>query len=220
MGYAARKPLTDADAFLTWEAGQALRHELVDGEVFAMAGAEERHVTVGMNIGFALRQALAGTPCRTFLTDMKLRPLGADDFFYPDVFVTCAEADRALAQFKREPSLIIEVLSPTTAAYDRGEKFARYRRIASVREVVFVDIDTRRIDVYRRGTDGLFVLHAFEPGEDVVLASVGVTLAAAVLFAEVPEAPPSSGGWTGPVPEVRMPPGYWAGGEPAARPSG
>jgi len=217
MGYAARKPLTDADAFLTWEAGQTLRHELVDGEVFAMAGAEERHVTVGMNIGFALRQALAGTPCRTFLTDMKLRPLGADDFFYPDVFVTCAEADRALAQFKREPSLIFEVLSPTTAAYDRGEKFARYRRIASVREVVFVDIDTRRVDVHRRGADGLFVLHAFEPGEDVVLASVGLTLTAETLFAEVPEAPPSTSGWTGPVPEVRMPPGYY---EPVPAASG
>jgi Uma2 family endonuclease len=212
MGYAARRPALDADAFLTWEAGQPLRHELIDGEVFAMAGAEERHVTVGMNIGFALRQALAGTPCRTFLTDMKLRPLGADDFFYPDVFVTCAEADRALAQFKREPSLVFEVLSPTTAAYDRGEKFARYRRIASVREVVFVDIDTRRVDVHRRGADGLFVLHAFEPGEDVVLASVGLTLTAETLFAEVPEAPPSTGGWTGPVPEVRMPPGYY---EPA-----
>jgi Uma2 family endonuclease len=212
MGYAARRPALDAEAFLAWEAGQALRHELVDGEVYAMAGAEERHVTVAGNAYMALRQALAGTPCRTFLTDMKLRPLGADDFFYPDVFVTCAEADRALAQFKREPALIVEVLSPATAAYDRGEKFARYRRMASVREVVFVDVDTRRIDVHRRGADGLVVLHAFEPGEDVVLASVGATLAAAVLVAEVPEAPLSTGGWTGPVPEVRMPPGYY---EPA-----
>jgi Uma2 family endonuclease len=209
MGYAARKPAMGPDAYLAWEAGQPTRSEFVDGEVFAMAGAEERHVTVAGNAYMALRQALAGTPCRTFLTDMKLRPLGADDFFYPDVFVTCAEADRALAQFKREPCLIIEVLSPTTAAYDRGEKFARYRRIASVREVVIVDIDTRRIDVYRRRADGLFVLHAFEPGEDVVLASVGVTLTATVLFAEVPDAPPATPAWTGPVPEVRMPPGYW-----------
>lgn len=100
MGYAARRSALDAEAFLAWEAGQALRHELVDGEVYAVAGAEERHVTLGMNIGFALRQALGGIPCRTFLTDMKLRPLGAD---------------------------------------------------------------------------GLFVLHAFEPGEEVVLASIGVT---------------------------------------------
>ena len=178
MGYAARKPLTDADAFLTWEAGQALRHELVDGEVYAMAGAEERHVTVGMNIGFALRQALAGTPCRTFLTDMKLRPLGADDFFYPDVFVTCAEADRTDPLVKREPRLIVEVLSPSTAAHDRGEKFARYRAAASLQEVVFIDLDNRRVDVHRRGADGLFVLHPFEPGQDVELASVGVTLTA------------------------------------------
>ncbi|MGA1289265.1 MAG: Uma2 family endonuclease, partial [Rubrivivax sp.] len=79
MGYAARKPAMGPDAYLAWEAGQPTRSELVDGEVFAMAGAEERHVTVAGNAYMALRQALAGTPCRTFLTDMKLRPLGADD---------------------------------------------------------------------------------------------------------------------------------------------
>lgn len=144
------------------------------------------------NVYMALRQALAGTPCRTFMADMKLRPEASGDFFYPDVFVTCAEADRADPLVKREPRLIVEVLSPPTAAHERGEKFARYRAAASPQEVVFIDLDTRRIDVHRRGGDGLCVLHPFDPGQDIELASAGVTLTAKPLWAELDSA--GSGG--------------------------
>jgi Uma2 family endonuclease len=119
------------------------------------------------------------------MADMKLRPQTRDDFFYPDVFVTCAESDRADPLVKREPRLIVEVLSPSTAAYDRGEKFARYRAAGSLQEMVFIDLDTRRVDVHRRGADGLFVLHPFEAGQDVELTSVGVTITDAQLWAEI-----------------------------------
>ena len=197
MGLPALQPRMTPEDFLAWDATQTLRHEFVDGEVYAMAGAEERHVQTAGNVYITLRQALAGTPCRTFMADMKLRPAASDDFFYPDVFVTCAEADRADPLVKREPRLIVEVLSPSTAAYDRGEKFARYRAAASLQEVVFIDLDTRRVDVHRRGADGLFVLHPFEPGQDVELASVGVTLTAGQLWAEVDSA---ASGWPQPSP--------------------
>ena len=209
MGYAARRPVMSAESFLDWEAGQVQRHEFVDGLPYAMAGAEERHATMAGNVYLTLRQSLSGTPCRTFMTDMKLRPQASDDFFYPDVFVTCAEADRQRPLFKSEPCLVVEVLSPSTAAYDRGEKFARYRRIASLQEVVFVDLDTCRVDVHRRRPDGLFVLHPFDPGEDVVLASVACTLTAAQLFADVPEPAPAPARDPSSLPQVRMPTGYW-----------
>ena len=178
MGLPALQPRMTPEDFLAWDATQTLRHEFVGGEVDAMAGAEERHAQTAGNVDMALRQTLAGTPCRTFMADMKLRPEASCDFFYPDVFVTCAEADRADPLVKREPRLIVEVLSPSTAAHDRGEKFARYRAAASLQEVVFIDLDNRRVDVHRRGADGLFVVHPFEPGQDVELASVGVTLTA------------------------------------------
>ena len=189
MGYAAKLPGLTAEEFLAWEAGQAERHEFVQGEVFAMAGAEDRHVTATGNVYMSLRQALAGTPCRTYMTDMKVQPLGSSDFFYPDVLVTCSAADRASALVKHEPKLLVEVLSPGTAAYDRGEKFAHYRRIATLEEFALIDLDSRRTDVYRKGADGLWVLHPFEPGQPVQFASVSVTVSADALFAEVDEPP-------------------------------
>lgn len=185
MALPAFRPRMTGDEFVAWDATQTERHDFVDGEVYAMAGAEDRHVTVCMNIAFALRQHLAGSPCRTYMADMKLHAQTSDSYFYPDVLVTCSEADRASPMIKREPTLLVEVLSPSTAAYDRGEKFARYRQISSLAEVVFIDLDSRRTDVFRKGTDGLWVLHPFERGQTVELASVGLTLTEAVLFAEV-----------------------------------
>ena len=191
MAHPARRQTMSAQDFLAWEAGQAQRHEFVGGEVFAMAGAEDRHVTVALNLAMALRQHLAGTPCRTYMSDMKLHVAAAQSYFYPDVLVTCSPADHASPLVKAEPSLLIEVLSPTTAAYDRGEKFARYRSIASLREYVLVDIDARSTDVYRKGGDGLWVLHPFDAGQAVMLDSMGLEITADRLFAEVD---PASGG--------------------------
>lgn len=185
MGHAAVKLPMSAQEFLAWEAQEPLRHEFVRGEVFAMAGAEERHVTVSGNIYSALRAHLRGTPCRTFITDMKLRVARADAFFYPDVMVTCSAADAADPLVKSEPALLVEVLSPGTAAYDRGEKFAAYRTLASLREYLLVDIDARRCDLYRKGADGLWVLHPSQGDDSVLLDCIGLELTAAALWAEV-----------------------------------
>ena len=188
MGYAAQKPVFTAAKYLIWEAGQTGRHEFVDGEVFAMAGAEDRHVTVALNLAFALRQHLAGGPCRTYMSDMKLNVAAANQYFYPDLLVTCSASDMVNASVKSEPKLIAEVLSPSTAAYDRGLKFGYYRSVPSLQEYVLIDLDTRCTDCYRKGTDGLWVLHPFAKGEAVTLASVTLEISAAQLFAEVPDA--------------------------------
>ena len=185
MGHAEQKTVFAAVDYLTWEASQTERHEYIDGEVFAMAGAEDRHVTVAMNLAFAVRQHLSGTPCRTYMSDMKLNVATANQYFYPDVMVTCSAIDQANPLIKSEPKLIIEVLSPSTAAYDRGLKFGYYRALPTLQEYVLVDLDTRITDCYRKGADGLWVLHPFGKGEAVKLASVDLEISAAVLFAEV-----------------------------------
>jgi Uma2 family endonuclease len=185
MGHAALLPKMSGDEYLAWEAEQAEKHDFIDGEVYAMAGAESGHVTTSLNMAMALRQHLAGTPCRTFIADMKVQARESDNYFYPDVVVTCSDADRSSSLVKREPTLIIEVLLPSTAAYDRGEKFARYRSIAALKEIAFIDMSSRRTDVYRRGADGLWVLHPFDAGAAVTLASVELTVSAAIMFAEV-----------------------------------
>lgn len=174
-----------AEDYLAWEATQAERYEFVDGEVFAMAGAEDRHVTVTGNLYMALRQHLRGTPCRTFMADMKVQANAASSYFYPDVVVTCSAADADSRQIKREPLLIIEVLSPGTEAYDRGAKFQRYRQIPSLAEYALVDIECRRVDVFRKLPDGLWVLHPFDAEMPVVLASVDLIIHAETLYAEI-----------------------------------
>jgi Uma2 family endonuclease len=185
MGLAARKPIFSADDYLAWEATQLERHEYLDGEVFAMAGTEDRHVTVTMNLIFALRQHLSGGPFRTYMVDMRLHVAASNSYFYPDVLVTCSAHDRASAMSKSEPTLIVEVLSPSTAAYDRGIKFSHYRKLPSLQEYVLVDLDTRSTDCYRKGADGLWVLHPFARDESVELASVALTVTPAQMFADV-----------------------------------
>ncbi|MBI5716689.1 MAG: Uma2 family endonuclease [Burkholderiales bacterium] len=192
MAQAAVATRFTADDFLAWDSAQTVRHEYLRGEVFAMAGAGEAHVTLALNIAMALRQHLGGTPCRTFITDMKLRVEAADAFFYPDVMVTCSAADAADSLVKREPTLIVEVLSPSTAAFDRGEKFAAYRLLPTLREVLLIDPATRRSDLYRLGADGLWVLHPTGPDEGVTLQSVGVAIGESALWAEVPPATAAS----------------------------
>ena len=127
VAYALHKQPMTAAEFLAWDAGQTLKHEFVRGEVFAMAGGEDRNATVALNIAIALRQHLRGSPCRVYGSDVKLRVEAADCFFYPEVMVTCSAADLTDRLIKREPSLVVEVLSASTAAYESGAKFAAYR---------------------------------------------------------------------------------------------
>jgi Uma2 family endonuclease len=188
MGQAAAINPFTAEDFLVWDATQSQRHEFVAGEVFAMAGAGEAQTTTAGNIYMALRQHLAGTPCRTFMADMKLRVEAADAYFYPDVFVTCSATDAADPMIKREPVLVVEVLSPTTAGFDRGDKFAAYRTLPTLRELLLIDTETRRSDLYRLGADGLWVLHPTGPHDALRLASVELEIGAAALWAEVPAA--------------------------------
>lgn len=187
MGQAAQKPVLSADDYLACEPAQLDRHEYLDGDVFAMADAEDRHVTVAGNLYIALRQHLIASPCRTYMSDMRLHVAATNSYFYPDVLVTCSALDLASPLIKSPPKLIIEVLSPSTAAFDRGLKFSHYRSLTSLEEFALIDLDARRTDCYRKGADGLWVLHPFARGESVSLASVALTLSAQQLLVEVPE---------------------------------
>ena len=174
-----------AEEFLAWDTTQTLRHEFVRGEVFLMAGGEDRNNTAAGNLYMALRQHLRGSACRVYASDVKLRVEAADCYFYPDVMVTCSTADTADRLIKREPVLVVEVLSASTAAFDRGDKFAAYRQVPSLAEVLLVDVERRRCDLYRKGADGLWVLHPSEPGDGVHLASVQLEVAGADLWADI-----------------------------------
>ena len=157
----------DPDAYLEWEKTQAEKHEYLDGQVFATVGACDAHVTTAGNIFALLRECLRGGPYRVYISDMKLRVEAANAFFYPDVFVTCDPRDRTEDTYKRFPLLVVEVLSESTAGYDRGRKFAVYRQVESLQEYAIIDPDTFTVDCFRRDKSGHWVLYAFA-GEDTV----------------------------------------------------
>ena len=151
-----------------------------------MTGVSERHFGVALNVISALRAHLRGTTCKTFAIDIKLHIDVLGSYFYPDAFVTCSLQNGQDPLVKREPSLVVAVLSPSTAAHDRGDKFQAYRTLPSLRDYLLIDPDPRRCGLHRLGDDGLWVLHPSEPGVSVTLKSVDLELSADVLWDEVP----------------------------------
>ena len=119
------QPRLDLEAYLAWEETQIERHEYLAGEVFAMSSGTDAHYTILGNFFAGLNASLSGTPCRPFVSEMKVHIETADAVLYPDGFVTCDTRDKTpeAALAKAHPTLIAEVLSDSTAAYDRGRKF-------------------------------------------------------------------------------------------------
>ena len=187
MALPQQKPEFDFDAYMDWEETQVERHEYLAGEVFAMSGGTDAHYTILGNAYAALRSGLSGTPCRVFISGMKLRIERADAVFYPDVFVTCDPRDRQpdASRAKQWPGLIVEVLSDSTAAFDRGRKFELYRQIDTLREYLLIEQDRRHADLFRRNAEGLWVLQPAGPGDIIRLDSIGLELALDALYDDV-----------------------------------
>jgi Uma2 family endonuclease len=182
----ATPPSMSSAAFPEWELRQTLKHEFVRGEVFALTGTGPAQVTVALNLALALRQHLRGSACRTLISDKMLRVQASDAYLYPDVMVSCSAADAADRLLTREPLLLVEVLPAAGAARQAGERFALCRELPSLREYLLLDPAARRWEVQRRDDDGAWTCHAFELAQPLQLATVGFTLGAAALWANVP----------------------------------
>lgn len=187
MALPAVKAEFDASAYLAWEALQEERHEYIAGEVFAMTGGRDAHNTIALNVATALKTALRGKPCRAFIADMKLQVAAANAYFYPDVFVTFDGRDKLPAAdlAKAYPSLVVEVLSDSTAAYDRGLKFEHYQKLDSLKEYLVLEQSRRHADLFRRNDEGLWVLHPTSVTGQVILDSVGCTLDMDAIYEDV-----------------------------------
>lgn len=170
--------------YLAWENEQPDRNEYYRGEVFAMVGARRVHGRVVTNLVRRLSEALDGTPCQVFAETMKLQ-VSDDAVFYPDLMVTCDPSDLETDMVFRSPTLIVEVLSPSTQAFDRGLKFAAYRRLASLREYVLVDPETRVVEGFRLDEHGKWVLYDMSSGAAFEAASIGCSIAMEAVFAGV-----------------------------------
>ena len=177
----------DAAAYLAWEETQEERHEYIAGEVFAMVGVRQVHNLATLNLYSCLRRALHGSPCRVFVEAVKARVESADCFFYPDVLVTCDARDRLTPEYVSHPLLVAEVLSDSTAAFDRGRKFAAYRKLDSLQDYVLIDLAVQRVEVFRRDPQNHWVLYDYGRGDSVEIASLGLQMSVDELLEDTRE---------------------------------
>ncbi|MEO5959017.1 MAG: Uma2 family endonuclease, partial [Opitutaceae bacterium] len=145
-------PMSVAE-YLAFEATSPVKHEFVGGEIHAMSGASRAHNNISLNIAAALRAGLRGGPCRVFINDFKVRLEVAREeiFYYPDVVVSCHPEENR-SHFTSTPTLVVEVLSPSTEAIDRREKHQNYRHVATLEEYVLVAQERREVTIFRRAT--------------------------------------------------------------------
>lgn len=175
---AARQRYSFAE-YVALEAISPVRHEYFDGQVWAMAGGSPSHAAIAVSVASLLRAGLRGRPCRVFGSDLRIRVRATGLGTYPDVSVVCEslelDPEDAKGHTVVNPILVVEVLSPSTEDYDRGEKLAHYKQVPSLREIVLVAHDQRQVEIWRR--DGaLWTLDVARDSETAALRSVACEL--------------------------------------------
>lgn len=161
--------LLSEEEYLQGELHSEVRHEYIQGYVYAMVGASKRHNLIAINLLTSLRSHLKSSPCKVYFSDVKVKI--SDVFYYPDLFVSCSE-NKLSAYYETDPIIVVKVLSPSTEAKDRFEKRLVYKRLESLQEYVLVEQDKTQIDVYRRESDGWMVEH-YAIGDHISFESIG-----------------------------------------------
>lgn len=168
-------PRFTSEEYFAWEQEQSVRHEYIDGEVSAMTGGTVNHGQIGVNFTLLLGNHLRGSGCRVLSSDVKVGIQASNDYVYPDLSVTCNDRDRTAIEFISYPCTIVEVLSPSTEAYNRGDKFKLYRRSTTLRDYVLVSSDKIAIDLYRKDERDRWEIINYTAGDVVELDSVNLT---------------------------------------------
>jgi Uma2 family endonuclease len=173
------------DEYLALELHSPVKHEYVRGHVYAMAGGTQAHSQLGGVAVALLRRLTHGGPCRVFNSDIMVR-INADIYFYPDASVSCDARDRDPAGHELAYALLVlEVASPSTATYDRTEKFDNFRLCESLREYILVDYRALAVEVRSRGDDGVWRTRAYGPGDSVELPALNAAVPTEAFYEDV-----------------------------------
>ncbi len=182
---ASPQPSLTPEEYLELEAQSPIKHEYIDGEVYAMAGTTDTHNTIAGNLFALIRSHLRGTDCRVYFADIKAQIEKRNCFYYPDLLVTCHPQDRETSTYNRFPQLIIEVLSDSTEAFDRGDKFNDYQTLETLEEYVLVNTKHQRVEIFRR-TQGLWLYQSYtDTAENMKLQSIDLTLTFEGIYEDV-----------------------------------
>ena len=187
------KPQLSPQEYLDWETQQPIRYGYIDGQVYAMTGGSIPHNLVAVNLIALLKPHLRGKHCKVLSSDAKIAVTEEGPFHYPDISVTCDERDSKAQNYICYPCLIVEVLSSSTEAFDRGKKFRHYRQIATLKEYVLIDPKQMSIECYRLNQQGRWELfHYIGDSEDresnsnqIELVSVGLNLSFKQIYEDI-----------------------------------
>jgi len=195
LNYANNK-ITE-EQYLQGELVAEFKHEFIDGEAYAMAGASESHNLLSLNMASELRNQLKGTPCRTFIADMKVKV--ANDFFYPDVMVVCQQdiardgvyaasqsgtgAANNFDYYKQSPVIIVEILSKSTRKFDKNTKRLKYQNISTLEEYVLIDQTIAEIEVFKKKEHWQSFYYYL--GDTITFESLGVTVLVEDIYYQV-----------------------------------
>ncbi len=164
------------EEYFDWEEQQLEKYELIDGRVYAMTGGTRNHSDIAGNLILIVKPHLRGSSCKTYNSDCRVNILNTPNYIYPDLSVTCDARDASSTQYITYPCLIVEVLSNSTEAYDRGKKFEKYRRNPNLVDYVLVSSDEIAIDIYHKNAAGEWVIYSYRSGDLVVLQSIDLSL--------------------------------------------
>jgi len=191
MGQAALRAKLSPEEYLEFERASEIRHEYADGEIFAMAGGTREHSLLAANIVRELSLALLERRYEVYTSDMRVKIPSTGRYLYPDVSVACGRP--AFEDEKRDtllnPNVVVEVLSDSSESYDRGDKFAQYRTLASLKEYVLASQKAALIEHYRRQADGSWLYRALGPGERLILLSIECEISVDRAYIKVLDAP-------------------------------
>lgn len=172
------------EEYLALELESQNKHEYRNGQVYAMAGASNNHGTIALNLATLLRIQLRGSGCRPYIADTKVRIEPRNIYYYPDVVVGCDPRERGRDSFLRYPRLIAEVLSETTEAFDRGDKFADYRSLESLQDYVLISQNKVAVEVFQRDRAG-WMLRPYDAADELILPSVDFRCPITALYEDV-----------------------------------
>ncbi|WP_072622545.1 Uma2 family endonuclease [Spirulina major] len=193
-------PTFTPEEYFAWEEQQLEKHELIDGRVHlrgqvdAMTGGSKNHSLLAARLITLCSVHLEGSRCDTATSDLPINLLESNDYTYPDVSVTCDDRDQTTTQYIRYPCLIVEVLSPSTEAYDRGEKFRRYRQNPALIDYLLVSSTSIVVDLYHKNDAGDWLILNYQPGDVIELKSINLSFPIESLYRglNLTETPPMS----------------------------
>jgi Uma2 family endonuclease len=178
-------PKLTPEEYFDWEEQQQVRHEYINGEVYAMTGGTLNHSEIAINFSSIIRGHLRGSGCRVFNSDARVNIHKSNDYVYPDISVSCDERDKVATKFLSHPCLIVEVLSTTTEAYDRGDKFGLCRRSPSLQDYVLVSSTKIAVDIYHKNDQGRWEIINYSAGDKLELECINLTLPIEEIFENI-----------------------------------